>query len=83
MPAAAMAMPPNPRIAATNAKTKKTRAQVREFLARQNPGGRLITGDEVAAAVWSLIEHDENGTILELDGAGVTRVEGPIPVGSP
>jgi len=60
------------------AKTKKSASDVRAFLAKQNPGGRLISSAEVADAVWSLIESEENGTILELDGARVVRLEGPV-----
>ncbi|HUR27775.1 MAG TPA: SDR family oxidoreductase [Planctomycetota bacterium] len=62
------------------AKTKRTAAEARAFLARQNPGGRLISCEEVADAVWSLIEGGENGTILELDGARTLRVEGAATV---
>lgn len=60
------------------ARTKKSAPEIRAFLAAENPGGRLISSAEVAAAVWSLIEQAENGTILELDGARVLRLEGPI-----
>jgi NAD(P)-dependent dehydrogenase (short-subunit alcohol dehydrogenase family) len=59
-------------------KTRKSVAEAREFFAKQNPGGRLISTAEVADAIWSLIEADENGTILELDGARVLRLEGPV-----
>ena len=61
-----------------SARTGKGADSVRENFARQNPGGRLLTAEEVAQAVWSLVEGDENGTILELDGARVLRVEGPV-----
>ena len=59
-------------------KTGKSEAQARAFFAEQNPGGRLITTDEVADVIWSCVEAEENGTILELDGARVLRLEGPI-----
>ncbi len=59
-------------------KTKQSEAQARAFLAQQNPGGRLISCDEVASAIWSLISGDQNGTVLELDGVRVVRLEGPI-----
>ncbi len=59
-------------------KTKQSEAGARAFLAQQNPGGRLISCEEVAGAIWSLIAGDENGTVLELDGARVVRLEGPI-----
>lgn len=59
-------------------KTPKSAAEARQFFAQQNPGGRLISTTEVADAIWSLIVGEENGTILELDGARVLRLEGPI-----
>ena len=59
-------------------KTGKSAAQARALLAAENPGGRLIAPDEVAQAIWSLIQAEENGTVLELDGARVVRLEGPI-----
>ena len=59
-------------------KTKQSEAEARAFLAQQNPGGRLITCDEVSDAIWSLIEGDENGSVLELDGARRVRLEGPV-----
>lgn len=59
-------------------KTGRTPEEARAFLASQNPGGRLIACEEVAEVVLTLIEGDENGTILELDGARVLRVEGPV-----
>lgn len=59
-------------------KTRTSAEKAREFFARQNPGGRLISTTEVADAIWSLIDGDENGTILELDGARVLRLEGPL-----
>jgi NAD(P)-dependent dehydrogenase (short-subunit alcohol dehydrogenase family) len=57
-------------------KTGKTESDVRAFLASQNAGGRLITPDEVAEAVWSLASEGRNGWILELDGERTRRVEG-------
>jgi len=59
-------------------KTRMSAAEAREFFAKQNPGGRLLSTTEVADAIWSLIEGEENGTILELDGARVLRLEGPV-----
>jgi NAD(P)-dependent dehydrogenase (short-subunit alcohol dehydrogenase family) len=59
------------------AKTKRTAAEVRATLASQNPGGRLIAPDEVAAAIESLVASESNGWILELDGARVARVRSP------
>jgi NAD(P)-dependent dehydrogenase (short-subunit alcohol dehydrogenase family) len=59
-------------------KTDKSEVELRAYFARQNPGGRLISTTEVADAIWSLVLGEENGTILELDGERVLRVEGPV-----
>lgn len=64
------------------AKTGVTPDAAREFLAAENPGGRLVSCDEVADAAWSLARGGENGTILELDGAHRIRVEGPLARGA-
>ena len=50
-------------------KTGRDEAQVRTWLASQNPGGRLVRPDEVAAACLTALEGDENGTLIELDGS--------------
>jgi NAD(P)-dependent dehydrogenase (short-subunit alcohol dehydrogenase family) len=55
-------------------KTRKSAAEIRAMLAAQNPGGRLISPDEVAAAIETLLAGGCNGWILELDGARVARV---------
>lgn len=49
-------------------KTGQTEAAARAFFAAQNPGGRLVTMDEVAEAVLALLERGENGAIVELEG---------------
>lgn len=49
-------------------KTGQTEAAARAFFAAQNPGGRLVTMDEVADAVLALLERGENGAIVELEG---------------
>ena len=49
-------------------KTGRTPEEARTALAAQNPGGRLVTVEEVAAAVERLLEGDEGGAIVELDG---------------
>jgi NAD(P)-dependent dehydrogenase (short-subunit alcohol dehydrogenase family) len=59
-------------------KTDKSEVELRAYFARQTPGGRLISTTEVADAIWSLVLGEENGTILELDGERVLRVEGPV-----
>ncbi len=50
-------------------KTGRTPEQARSALAAQNPGGRLVTVDEVAAKVLELLEGSQTGAIVELDGA--------------
>jgi NAD(P)-dependent dehydrogenase (short-subunit alcohol dehydrogenase family) len=51
-------------------KTGRTSEAARALLAAQNPGGRLVTPAEVAAAVLELLEGDHNGAIVEVDGSG-------------
>ncbi len=48
--------------------TGRTPEQARAALAAQNPGGRLVTPDEVAEAVATLVAGDANDQLLELDG---------------
>ncbi len=54
-------------------KTKRTESDVRAFLASQNPGGKLVTADQVATSVLDLFEPGRNGWLVELDG-GAPRV---------
>jgi NAD(P)-dependent dehydrogenase (short-subunit alcohol dehydrogenase family) len=49
-------------------KTKKSEGEVRKFLASQNPGGTLVTVEEVAGAVWELLSGEQNGALVELVG---------------
>ena len=56
-------------------KTGKTASEVRSFFAAQNAGNRLITPEEVAEAVWTLVSEGRNGWILEMDGAQTHAVE--------
>jgi NAD(P)-dependent dehydrogenase (short-subunit alcohol dehydrogenase family) len=53
----------------------KTRDEALAFFRTQNPGGRLVGMDEVAAAVWAQLAEDSPPTLVELDG-GAT----PIPL---
>ena len=41
--------------------------------ARANPGGRLVTIDEVASAVGELIAGADHGRIVELDGTETAK----------
>jgi hypothetical protein len=57
-------------------KTNKSKEEVRKFLASQNPGGTLVGVEEVAQAVWDLLEGEANGQIVELvGGKGVLPAE--------
>ncbi len=53
-------------------KTGATEAQAREHLAQSNPGGRIVTLDEVASTAVDLITGVENGVSVVLPGG--TRV---------
>jgi len=56
------------------ARTGRDEADARAFLAREQPLGRLITPDEVAAAVAFLTSDDAapiNGQTIVLDGGGI------------
>ena len=57
------------------ARTGKHEAELRSFVESQNPGGRLLTPEEVADAVADLFAEARTGVILELDGE--RRIEHP------
>jgi len=57
--------------------TGKDPLEVRAFFRSENPGGELVTPDEVAAAVLDLLASDATGTLVELDGSGEPRVLTP------
>ncbi|HED65518.1 MAG TPA: SDR family oxidoreductase [Planctomycetes bacterium] len=48
--------------------TGRTREEARAFFAAQNPGGRLVTPEEVADATWELLSADDPSLCVELDG---------------
>ena len=56
--------------------TGRQEDDVRRFLAEQNPGGRLVTVDEVAEAIVGLLQAKvpDASAIVELDGSGKPRV---------
>ena len=56
-------------------KTGKTPEEVRAFLASQNPGGVLISPEEVGEAIAELLEGERTGVVLELLGGGRREVE--------
>ena len=51
-------------------KTGRAQDDVRAFFASQNPGGRLVTPEEVAQAVWELCLDDRSGRLVEITGEG-------------
>jgi NAD(P)-dependent dehydrogenase (short-subunit alcohol dehydrogenase family) len=53
-------------VANITAKTGRSEEEARSELARLNPSGRLISPDEVAAAVLDLILSERNGEALEI-----------------
>ena len=53
-------------------KTSRTREEARAFFASENPGGKLVTPAEVAAAVLDLCTGP-GGNIWELDGSGPAK----------
>lgn len=56
-------------------KTGKSPEEVRAFLASQNPGGELISPEEVARAILRLLDGPRSGVVLELLGGGERHVE--------
>ncbi len=58
-------------------KTGKTPDEVRAFLARENPGGRFVTCEEVAEAVAELLLGNDTGVLVELDGSAAPRTHRP------
>ncbi len=60
-------------------KTGRTRAEAYQSLAKMNPGGRLVTCDEVAEAIVGLLAGDRTGVVLELDGGAGRVVEEGAP----
>lgn len=52
-------------------KTGRSQADTRAFLAAQNPGGALVTVEDVAEVVLDLLTGSRNGAIAEMPG-GVT-----------
>ena len=58
------------------AKTGRSAGELRAFLAQENPGGVLVTTEEVARAAWELLAGGRSGVVLELLG-GATRTVDP------
>jgi NAD(P)-dependent dehydrogenase (short-subunit alcohol dehydrogenase family) len=54
-------------------RTGRAAAEARALLSAQNPGGRLVTPQEVAAAVLELLARPAGGRLVELDGVPSPR----------
>jgi len=50
------------------ARTGRPVAELRAWFRDQNPGGELVTMDQVADGVWRALTEEKNGMLLELDG---------------
>ena len=58
------------------ARTGKSEAETRAALAAKQPGGRILTPEEVASAVINLIDCGDTGLIQMLDATGSRNVKG-------
>ncbi|MCP3918952.1 MAG: SDR family oxidoreductase [bacterium] len=60
-------------------RTGREETDVRAFFASQNPGGILVTPEEIGAATLDLLSGDRTGVVLELIGGSARTVdEGPV-----
>lgn len=57
-------------------KTGRSEAEARALLAAENPAGKLVRPEQIAAVVRGLLEGGTNGVVVELDG-GVPRYHPP------
>jgi len=55
-------------IGAMREKTGRSEEDLRAFIASQNPGGVMVTPDEVAALALELLTGDRGGVVVELPG---------------
>ncbi|MEZ6015108.1 MAG: SDR family oxidoreductase [Planctomycetota bacterium] len=60
-------------------KTGRSSEETYASLAQMNPGGRLVTCEEVALAVRDLLLGDRSGVVVELDGGEPRIVEEGVP----
>jgi len=58
-------------------KTGRSEEDARRFFAGENPGGRLVSSEEVAEAVCGLLEDEGTGLLVELDGSDAAQVHRP------
>ena len=62
-------------VSAMQSKTGKSEEELRAFLAAQNPGGVLVTPQEVADAAVELLNSRVTGRVLELVGGASNTIE--------
>ena len=55
------------------ARSDKSPEEWRAWFAAQNPGGRLVSLEECADAVWEALLEDRSGVLFELDGSPAVR----------
>ena len=58
-------------------RTGRTPEEARAFFDAQNPGGRVVTPQEVAVVCLELLQGDETGLAIEIDGSEAPRVRRP------
>ena len=56
------------------AKTGQSEAEARAFFVGQNPGGALVTTEQVAATVAELLADEDGGRVVELDGGPAKEI---------
>lgn len=61
-------------------RTGRSGQEARALLASENPGGRLVTPDEVAAATLELVRAERTGVVLELTGGEAVEREAGRPL---
>lgn len=57
------------------AKTGRSEDDLRAFIAAQNPGGVMVTANEVAAVALRLLRSDRSGAVVELPGGDPVTLE--------
>jgi 3-hydroxybutyrate dehydrogenase len=60
-------------------KTGRSHDETYASLAGMNPGGRLVTCEEVASAVVELLQGERGGVVVELDGSAPRILEEGVP----
>lgn len=63
------------------AKTGRSEEDLRAFVAAQNPGGVIVTPEEVADATYDVLNSDRGGLVVELPGGERNVVDEGIALG--